>query len=146
MNPHDLVWLDKPVLYGLLQSEPRLLFVFQNSDVEGESASLLLHLGKDGTGRLHLELICNRRILLIDRCSGFLQSSLLNCKIRECIVGADGAFKGLSRTLPSSPELTRISTPQTSPSANVAASNSRFWASDGLRTILFFPSMTFCSC
>lgn len=146
MNPHDLVWLDKPVLYGLLQSKPCLLFVFQNSDVEGESASLLLHLGKDSTRCFHLELICNCRIFLIDRCSGFLQSSLLNCKIRECIGGADGALKRLSRTLPSSPELTRISTPQTSPSANVAASNSRFWASDGFRTILFLPSMTFCSC
>ena len=76
LNPRDFVWLDESVLYGLLQSKPSLLLVFQNSNVERESASLLLHLIEDGTGGLHLELVCDCRILLIDRRSGFLQSSL----------------------------------------------------------------------
>ena len=59
LDPHDFVWLDESVLNGLLQSEPGLLFVFQDSDVERECASLLLHLGEDGTRCLHLELVCN---------------------------------------------------------------------------------------
>ena len=77
LDPHDFVRFDESMLDGLLQSESGLLFIFQDADVERECASLLLHLREDGTRRLHLELVCNSGVLLVDRCSGFFQSSLL---------------------------------------------------------------------
>lgn len=51
-----------------------------------------------------------------------------------------------THTFPSSPEEIRISMPYTSPSANVAASKSRFCASLGFRMMRFLPSMTFWVC
>ena len=89
LDPRDRVWLDQSVLYSLLQPKPGPLFVFQDSDVEGESTSLLLHLRDDGTRRLHLELVGNRRVLLVDGCSGFFQSSLLEFEIRERVGGIE---------------------------------------------------------
>lgn len=58
---------------GLLDTHPRPLLIIKRSKGKRESASLLLNLGKDGSGSLHLQLVvgipslvdgCSRRIRL----------------------------------------------------------------------------------
>ena len=56
-DSHDLVWLDKTMLYRLLETKACTLLVLQRADVEGEGTRLLLHFREDRTRRLHLELI-----------------------------------------------------------------------------------------
>ena len=63
---HDIVRLHQTVLDGLLQAHPRALLVLEHTDVEGECAGLLLHVGEHGTRGLHLELIRHVRIALVD--------------------------------------------------------------------------------
>ena len=55
------------MLAGLLETHPRFLLVLQDSDVEGEGARLLLNLREDSTGRLHLKLVRDIVIALVDR-------------------------------------------------------------------------------
>lgn len=64
---HNLIGLDEVVLYRFLQTETSTFLVLEIAQVEGERARLLLYLREHGTRRFHLELVCNRGLLLVDR-------------------------------------------------------------------------------
>ena len=78
MHVHDIVRLDQRMLDCLLETQPRLLLVFENADVEGEGAGLLLHFREDQSRCLHLQLVGDRRVLLVDRGLRVLGTGLLH--------------------------------------------------------------------
>ena len=60
-----------------LKTQSCFLLVIQYPDVEGERPSFLVDLTEDFTRGLHFELICNRRIALIDSGLGVLLPRLI---------------------------------------------------------------------
>ena len=76
LHLHDIVRLDQAVLDGLLQSHSCTLLILEHANIEGERASLLLHVGEHGTRGLHLELIRHVRIALVDG-----RASILNARL-----------------------------------------------------------------
>ena len=83
-HSHDFVWLDEGVCNGLLETQSRSLLVLQNTDVEGEGTRLLLNLGEDGTGSLHLELVGDGRVFLVDGGTRLLHTSLRSIGSDQC--------------------------------------------------------------
>jgi hypothetical protein len=64
------------MLNGLLNTHPSPLLILQTPQSERESTSLLLNLGKDLSTGLHLELIVDVRISLVNRRPRFFRLSL----------------------------------------------------------------------
>lgn len=60
---------------SLLDSHPCPLFIIKRSEGKREGAGLLLNLGKDGSGSLHLELVVGVASL-VDGCAGRVRLGL----------------------------------------------------------------------
>lgn len=88
---------------GLLHTHPRPLLIIKRSKSKRERASLLLNLGKDGSGSLHLQLVVGIASL-VDRCSRRVRLGLQTISCRS-----NREEKGI--TLPLVPVTTKTSTP-----------------------------------
>lgn len=73
---HHIIWLHQSMLHRLLKAQPGLLLVLKTPDVEREGTRLLLDFREDQTRCLHLELIRDSRIFLVDRSPRVLVASL----------------------------------------------------------------------
>lgn len=88
---------------GLLHTHPRPLLIIKRSKSKRERASLLLNLGKDGSGSLHLQLVVGIASL-VNGCSRRVRLGLQTISCRS-----NREEKGI--TLPLVPVTTKTSTP-----------------------------------
>lgn len=73
---HYFVRLDQIVLHGLLQAQASALLIFEASHVERECSCFLLDFREDSSRGLHLELVRDRVLLLVDCGPGVFNTCL----------------------------------------------------------------------